>query len=100
MITREEIEALGFVYAENISTDETDTYFYVEDRAGDKGKPYGTRNIYRLDNLIDTDYYNLRSNLERTPEFEMWTRGFNGDLETITELFDIFEFFKEENAKI
>lgn len=100
MITREEIEALGFVYSDKLSDDEMDTYLYSVDRAGDRGKPYGTRNVYRLNNPISTDYYSLISDLERRPEFEMWTRGFNGPLETVTELFNIFENFKDVNKKI
>lgn len=99
-ITREEIEALGFTYSDTLSTSEMATYLYVVDRAGDRGKPYGTQNVYRLDNPVSTDYYSLISDLQRKPEFEMWTRGFNGPLDTITELFNIFDNFKEANKKI
>ena len=97
MITNDQIEALGFEYSSTLSTDEVDTYLYVVDRTD---KPSGSQNIYRLDRLVDTDYFNLTSRLERLPEFKMFTRGFNGFLDDITELFDIFESFKTQNLKI
>jgi len=97
MITHEEILSLGFTYSEELSTDEIDSYLYTVKR---KDKPKGTVNIYRLSRLIDTDYFNMVTDLERLPEFKHFTRGWNGDLEDISELFYIFEGFKEANRKI
>lgn len=100
MITQAEIEALGFTYSDTLSTSQVETYLYIVDRAKDKGKPYGTQNVYRLDRLASTDYFSLISDLRRIPEFEMWTRGFNGDVSTIHELADIFNGFKDANKNI
>lgn len=97
MITHEEIEAIGFTYSAELSTDEVDTYFYIKNR---RDKPKGSQNVYRLDRMVDTDYFNLTSDLERLPEFKMFTRGYNGFLDDISELFYIFESFKEQNLKI
>lgn len=97
MITDVDIKSLGFEYSPTLSTDEVTTYLYVVDRTD---KPHGSQNIYRLDRLTDTDYFSLISDLERVPEFKMFTRGYNGDLADITELFNLFESFKSANSKI
>ncbi len=102
MITHEEILGLGFEYMEdwvetNWSDEETMSYRYTVNRTD---KPSGSQNIYRLSRIVDTDYFNLASDLERLPEFKMFTRGWNGDLEDISDLFYLFESFKEANRKI
>lgn len=97
MITNEDIISLGFIYSDELSTDEFDVYIYSYRR---KDKPKGTYNIYRLDRIVDTDYFHLTSDLERLPEFKHFTRGYNGTLDDISELFYWFENFKEANKKI
>lgn len=97
MITHEEILGLGFEYMEDWSDEDTDSYKYTVVR---RDKPKGTENIYRLSRIIDTDYFNLVSDLERLPDFKMFTRGWNGDLDDISDLFYVFESFKEANRKI
>jgi hypothetical protein len=97
MITREEIEAIGFNYSEELSTDEVEVYSYIKIR---KDKPKGTQNVYMLCRAIGIDYFNLTSDLQRLSEFQMFTRGYNGYLDDISELFYIFESFKSDNRKI
>ena len=96
MITEDEILSLGFERVEGWCTDIVDAYSYSVTR---KDRGFQVYNKYRLERLIDTDYFVLESNLQRLPDLAYPTRGWNGDLETIDDLFEIFEFFKETNAK-
>lgn len=96
MITEEDILSLGFEKIDSWCSDVIVSYKYSV-RRYDKGRD--VYNIYRLDRYIDTDYFMLQSDLERLPDLRFLTRGFNGELETVGELFDIFEFMKEENRK-
>ena len=97
MITREEIISLGFTQVDDWSTDVTTAYKYVVNRYD---KPRNTINLYRLDRLIDTDYMELVSSLQRETDFYMRLMSFNGELSTIEELFDLFEMFRENARKI
>lgn len=97
MITHDEIESLGFEKVDEWSTDVTDAYVY---RVNRYDKPKNTQNIYRLDRLINTDYMELVSSLENEMYFQMRTYSFNGELENIDDLFELFEQFKEANRKI
>ena len=97
MITGDQIESLGFTKVDEWSTDVTDSYVY---RVNRYDKPRNTINQYRLDRLIDTDYMELKSTLQRETDFIFTTYSFNGELETIDELFDLFESFREANRKI
>lgn len=97
MITSEEITNLGFTKVDEWSTDVTDSYVY---RVNRYDKPRNTINQYRLDRLIDTDYMELKSTLQRETDFNMATYSFNGELETIDELFELFESFREANRHI
>lgn len=96
MITEDEILSLGFTKEPGWSTEDINAYSYSVTRT-DRG--FQVYNKYRLEREIDTDYFVLRSNIQRLPDLAYLTRGWNGDLETIDELFDIFENFKEINAK-
>lgn len=97
MITSEEITNLGFTKVDEWSTDVTDSYVY---RVNRYDKPRNTINQYRLDRLIDTDYMELKSTLQRETDFNMATYSFNGELETIDDLFELFESFREANRHI
>ena len=97
MITNDEILNLGFTVVDEWSTDVTVAYKYVVNRYD---KPRNTINLYRLDRLIDTDYMELVSSLQRETDFYMRLMSFNGELETIDELFDLLEMMKENNRKI
>lgn len=97
MITHDDILTLGFTYVEEWSGDGISSYVYAENR---RDKPRGTQNVYRLSRVDDTDYFNLVSDLERLPDFKMWTRGYNGEIDDISELFYIFDSFKTQNRKI
>ena len=97
MISQEEIENLGFTKVDNWSSDIVDSYVYTVNRYD---KPRNTINLYRLDQLIDTDYFELKSTLQRETDFNMALMSFNGELETIDELFDLFEMVKENARKI
>lgn len=97
MITHEEIISLGFTQVDDWSTDVTTAYKYVVNRYD---KPRNTINLYRLDRLIDTDYMELVSSLQRETDFYMRLMSFNGELSTVEELFDLFEMFRENARKI
>jgi len=97
MVTSDEILALGFTKVDAWSTDVTDSYRYIVNRYD---KPRNTINLYRLDRLIDTDYMELKSTLQRETDFNMALMSFNGELETIDELFDLFELMRERNRTI
>ena len=97
MITDSEILDLGFTKVDEWSTDVTDSYVY---RVNRYDKPRNTINQYRLDRLIDTDYMELKSTLQRETDFNMATYSFNGELETIDDLFELFESFREHNRHI
>ena len=97
MITDSEILNLGFTKVDDWSTDVTDSYVY---RVNRYDKPRNTINQYRLDRLIDTDYMELKSTLQRETDFCMATLSFNGELETIDDLFELFEQFREANRHI
>ena len=97
MISNDEILNLGFTVVDEWSTDVTVAYKYVVNRYD---KPRNTINLYRLDRLIDTDYMELVSTLQRETDFYMRTYSFNGELEEIDDLFELFEQFKELNRKI
>jgi hypothetical protein len=97
MITGDQIEDLGFTKVPEWSTDVTDSYVY---RVNRYDKPRNTINQYRLDRLIDTDYMELKSTLQRETDFNMATYSFNGELETIDDLFELFESFREHNRHI
>ena len=97
MVTHEEILSLGFTEVPEWDTDITTAYKYVVNRYD---KPRNTINLYRLDRLIDTDYMELVSSLQRETDFYMRLMSFNGELSTIEELFDLFEMFRENARKI
>jgi len=97
MITDSQIQDLGFTRVDAWSTDVTDSYQYIVNRYD---KPRNTINLYRLDRLIDTDYMELKSTLQRETDFNMGLMSFNGELATIEELFDLFEMFRENARKI
>jgi len=97
MVSQEEIENLGFAKVDNWSSDIVDSYVYIVNRYD---KPRNTVNSYRLDHLIDTDYFELKSTLQRETDFNMRLMSFDGELETVDELFDLFELMKEHNRKI
>ena len=97
MITSNEIESLGFSRVPEWDTDVTLAYKYEKNRYD---KPRNTINQYSLDRLIDTNYMELKSTLQRETDFIFPTYSFNGELETIDELFDLFESFREANRKI
>lgn len=97
MISHEDIENLGFTKVDNWSSDVTDSYVYTVNRYD---KPRNTINLYRLDHLIDTDYFELKSSLQRETDFNMALMSFNGELETVDELFDLFEMVRENARKI
>ena len=97
MVTHEEILNLGFIEVPEWDTDITAAYKYVVNRYD---KPRNTINLYRLDRLIDTDYMELVSSLQRETDFYMRLMSFNGELSTIEELFDLFEMFRENARKI
>ena len=97
MITSNEIESLGFSRVPEWDTDVTLAYKYEKNRYD---KPRNTINLYRLDRLVDTDYMELKSTLQRETDFTFPTYSFNGELETVDDLFDLFENFKDLNNKI
>ena len=97
MISSDDILSLGFTKVDEWSTDVTDSYVY---RVNRYDKPRNTINQYRLDRLIDTDYMELKSTLQRETDFCMATLSFNGELETIDDLFELFEQFREANRHI
>ena len=97
MITSSDIESLGFSRVPEWDTEVTLAYKYEKNRYDKLGN---TINLYRLDRLVDTDYMELKSTLQREMDFNMSTYSFNGELETIDELFDLFENFKDLNNKI
>jgi hypothetical protein len=97
MITSADIEAIGFIKMEGWSTDIVDSYVYKVIR---HDKPKNTHNVYRLDRLIDSDYFELRSSLQREMDFDFKTYSFNGELETVDDLFELMEEFRELNRKI
>jgi len=97
MITTTDIENLGFTRVEAWSTDVTDSYQYTVNRYD---KPRNTINLYRLDRLIDTDYMELKSTLQRETDFSMRLMSFNGELEDIDALFDLFDMMKENARKV
>ena len=96
MISESEILALGFTKVDAWSTDIVDSYSYIVNRYD---KPRNTINVYRLDRLIDTDYFELKSSLQRETDFFWKVFGFNGELETVDDLFDVFELAKEQSRK-
>lgn len=96
-LSTEDILSLGFSKVDDWSTDIVDSYVY---RVNRYDKPRNTQNVYRLDHLIDTDYFELKSTLQRETDFNMALLSFNGELETVDDLFDLFENFKENNRKI
>ena len=97
MISEEDILLLGFTKVPEWDTEVTLAYKYEKNRYD---KPRNTINLYRLDRLVDTDYMELKSTLQRETDFVFPTYSFNGELETIDELFDLFENFKDLNNKI
>ena len=97
MISSDDILSLGFTKVDEWSTDVTDSYIY---RVNRYDKPRNTINQYRLDRLIDTNYMELKSTLQRDTDFCMATLSFNGELETIDDLFELFEQFREANRHI
>ena len=97
MISSDDILSLGFTKVDEWSTDVTDSYVY---RVNRYDKPRNTINQYRLDRLIDTNYMELKSTLQRETDFCMATLSFNGELETIDDLFELFEQFREANRHI
>jgi len=97
MVSHEDVENLGFTKVDNWSSDIVDSYVYTVNRYD---KPRNTINQYRLDHLIDTDYFELKSTLQRETDFNMSLMSFNGELETVEELFDLFEMVKENARKI
>ena len=97
MITSNEIESLGFSRVPEWDTDVTLAYKYEKNR---HDKPRNTINLYRLDRLVDTDYMELKSTLQRETNFTFPTYSFNGELETVDDLFDLFENFKDLINKI
>lgn len=97
MITNSEIISLGFTKVDDWSTDITNSYVYIVNRYD---KPKNTVNMYRLDRLIATNYFELKSSLQRETDFNMRLMSFNGELEIIDDLFDLFEMVKENARKI
>lgn len=97
MILESDILDLGFTKVPEWGTEVTNSYVY---RVNRYDKPRNTINQYRLDRLIDTDYMELKSTLQRETDFVFTTYSFNGELETIDELFDLLESFREANRKI
>lgn len=97
MITSSDIESLGFSRVPEWDTEVTLAYKYEKNRYD---KPRNTINLYRLDRLVDTDYMELKSTIQREVDFNMSTYSFNGELETVDDLFDLFENFKDLNNKI
>jgi len=97
MISEEDILLLGFTKVPEWDTDVTLAYKYEKNRYD---KPRNTINLYRLDRLVDTDYMELKSTMQREMDFNMSTYSFNGELETVDDLFDLFENFKDLNNKI
>lgn len=97
MITSAEIESLGFAKMEEWSTEVMDSYVLKVNRYD---KPKNTQNIYRLDRLVGTDYVELTSSLQRLSDFILRTYSFNGEVETVEDLFDLVEEFRELNRKI
>lgn len=97
MITDSEITNLGFIRVPEWDTEVTLAYKYEKNRYD---KPRNTINLYRLDRLVDTDYMELKSTLQRETDFNMATYSFNGELETIDDLFELFESFREANRHI
>lgn len=97
MITDDQIESLGFTKVDAWSTDITDAYVYTTNRYD---KPRNTINQYRLDRLIDTDYMELVTTLQRETDFCMRLDSFNGEIEDIDSLFELFELMKEHARTI
>lgn len=97
MISDSEITNLGFIRVPEWDTEVTLAYKYEKNRYD---KPRNTINLYRLDRLVDTDYMELKSTLQRETDFVFNTYSFNGELETIDDLFDLFELFKDNNTHI
>jgi len=97
MITNDEITWLGFTKVDSWSTDITDSYVYKVNRYD---KPRNTINLYRLDRLIGTDYLELKSTLQRETDFLMPLMSFNGEVEDIDSLFELFESFRDHNRNI
>lgn len=97
MILESDILNLGFTKVPEWGTEVTNSYVY---RVNRYDKPRNTINLYRLDRLIDTDYMELKSTLQRETDFNMSLMSFNGELETIDELFDLFELMREKNRTI
>ena len=97
MISEEDILLLGFTKVPEWDTDVTLAYKYEKNRYD---KPRNTINLYRLDRLVDTDYMELKSTLQREMDFVFTTYSFNGELESIDDLFELFESFREYNRHI
>ena len=97
MITSSDIESLGFSRVPEWDTEVTLAFKYEKNRYD---KPRNTINLYRLDRLVDTNYMELKSTLQRETDFCMATLSFNGELETIDDLFELFEQFREANRHI
>jgi hypothetical protein len=97
MITDLDILGLGFSRVPEWDTEVTLAYKYEKNRYD---KPRNTINLYRLDRLVDTDYMELKSTLQRETDFVFPTYSFNGELETIDDLFELFESFREHNRHI
>jgi len=97
MISEEDILLLGFTKVPEWDTDVTLAYKYEKNRYD---KPRNTINLYRLDRLIDTDYMELKSTIQREMDFCMALMSFNGEMTTIEDLFDLFEMFRENARKI
>jgi len=94
MISRDEIEWLGFTRVDNWSSDIIDSYKYIVNRYD---KPRNTINLYRLDKLIGTDYIELKSTLQRETDFCMNTYSYNGEVTSIEDLFDLVELIRDHN---
>jgi len=97
MVSHEEVESLGFTKVDAWSTDVVDSYVY---RANRYDKPRNTINQYRLDRLIDTDYMELVATLQRETDFIMRLDSFNGEIEDVDSLFELFELMKEHARTI
>ena len=97
MITSSDIESLGFSRVPEWDTEVTLAYKYEKNRYD---QPRNTINLYRLDRLVDTDYMELKSTLQRETDFIFTTYSFNGELESIDDLFELFESFREYNRHI
>ena len=97
MISSDDILSLGFTKVDEWSTDVTDSYIY---RVNRYDKPRNTINQYMLDRLIDTNYMELKSTLQRETDFNMALMSFNGEMTTIEDLFDLFEMFRENARKV